>query len=455
MSDQFDKKLVNKINEIFDNFEDDSANDGWTELRKRFPEKKSKPKFLWWFSSAAAALLLCGVWFFSNQHIENNSEIAKISDKLPLKKLKDTEPILNAAISSGKSIENIPGKQESGNEAQGPSFKTKNHKDHQGSNRKQDTLQSSDEAIKNPSKIASQEDFEHNLTLIALVPDPAQKTEEHASKQLLASDTADSKSHIVIASNTNSNETYPAEVISREELSGLVQADKAKGKSKADKKLVIGFFAGTYFNYAEGSETNINTGIGLTSDIKISRKIKISTGVSLGQNTLKYNQLIPKEAALSFATLHNSAVAIDPSQKQTFGASNTSSYSINSYDAKLLGFDFPVNVKYTLLEKKNTVYLSTGLSSNLFINEAYTYRFDYQMNSKNSTQLAQQSTSTFDSFDFARVLNFSLGLDHRLNNQIKVIFEPFIKYPLSGLGANDLKFGAAGMNLKLNFNRLK
>ncbi len=454
MNDQFDKKLVSKINELFDDFEGDSANESWTELRKRFPEKESKPKAVWWFSSAAAVLLLCGIWFFSNQRIENLSETAKTSHQSPIKKLNDTGSVLNISISPEKPIENIPDSQENAFRSKAVSYNAKNHRGQLTIERKRSLPARKLRTIANVVPPA-QEDSEYELTLMALTSDQTKPT-EGAEDIAFSSDSSQQKVSTVIAStekNMNANEIYPSEVISGDELSDLVQANKTKKRSKAIKKLTIGIFAGTYFNYAEGSETNINTGVGLTSDIKISKRIKISTGVSLGQNTLKYNQLIPRDAALDFATVQNSTAF---STKQSFGPSSTLSYSINSYDAKLVGFDVPVNLKYTILEKKNTVYLSTGFSSNFFINESYTYEFDYQTNSNSSTTSpTQQSTSNFQSFDFARVLNFSLGLDHRLNNQTKLIFEPFIKYPLSGLGAYDLRFGAAGINLKLNFNRLK
>lgn len=452
MNDQFDKKLVSKINELFDDFEDDSANDSWTELRKRFPEKESKPKAIWWFSSAAAVLLLCGIWFFSNQRIEDSPKTGETSHESPLKKLNDTGSVLNTSISPEKPIENIPDNQEKAISSKALPYNAKN-------SRGQLTIEHETSLpARKPTLVAHIEtpalkDSEYDLTLMA-----SGQTKTTFEDITLGSDSSHQKTPTYITStekSINANEIYPSEVTSRDELSDVIQVNTAQTRIKTDKdkKLTIGIFAGTYFNYAEGSETNINTGVGLTSDIKISKRIKISTGVSLGQNTLKYNQLIPRDAALDFATVQNSTAF---STKQSFGPSSTLSYSINSYDAKLVGFDVPVNLKYTILEKKNTVYLSTGFSSNFFINESYTYEFDYQTNSNSSTTSpTQQSTSNFQSFDFARVLNFSLGLDHRLNNQTKLIFEPFIKYPLSGLGAYDLKFGAAGMNLKLNFNRLK
>lgn len=450
MSDQFDKKLVKKINEVFDNFEDGSANESWMELRKQFPEKASKPgTAIWWVSSAAAILLLCSVWFLTNEKKPEETKIVKSS---PLENTAGPT-LLPDTISGDSSLTENP------IASLEPDYlatkKLRNVKTR--SNQDQDMIYDSAQQSP-PEKESMSENSQHDLTLMALTPNPG-KTEkpELASNAISPSDSSktESSTGTWVDKSGGITDIYPSEVISKEQLSNLIRVDKKdkkKDKPLSGKILSLDIFAGSYFNYAEGSRTNINTGFGLTSDLKISKKLKISTGVSLGQNSLKYNQLIPRKAALSFASSHD-AIPLNLSNKQGITSLNPISYSINSYDAKLLGLDIPVNLKYTLLEKKNTFYLSTGFSSNFFIDESYTYTFNYQTN--NSKEPTLQSSSKFQSFDFAKVLNFSMGLDHRINNQTKLTLEPFVKYPLSGLGANDLRFGAAGMNLKLNFNRSK
>lgn len=451
MSDPFDKKLVDKINEVFDNFEDDSANESWMELRKRLPEKKvQKPSAtIWWLSSAAAILLLCGVWFLTDQKELAKTRITKATDKARVNNIDSTNSQIKSSITPIESKENHTAGNHSIESLESSSRqKVKSHNKSASQPKPVEIGASAKTGIEHAGK-SILEESQHDLTLIALVPDPSKKTDS----ELSANSTLAPDSSRIAASTISNNEIYPSEVISKEQLHNLIQVDKTKQQSRSGNKLTVSVFAGSYFNYAEGSQTSINTGVGLSSDIKISKKLKISTGVSLAQNSLKYDQLIPKEAALNFASSHNANTALDLQSKQGF---STLSYSINSYDAKLLGLDIPINLKYTLLEKKNSIYISTGFSSNLFINESYTYTFEYQMNSSSSTQEpTQQSSSGFQSFDFARVLNFSLGFDHRLNKKSNLIFEPFVKYPLSGLGANDLRFGAAGMNLKLNFNQLK
>lgn len=461
MSDQFDKKLVNRINDVFDNYEDDSANEGWMKLREHLPEKSNRRVAVWWMSAAAAVLLICGIGFIFNQQTDNEDKIAKTN----LPEIKSPSPGNDLEIAkvpnkpTEQNIENNSAASQPEKSAQkqlssikingGSSFKSKFTNE--------DTVE---EQFTEPAEIQSdrlKENSEHDLTLMALASKQSPKADTSASLTIAA---------IEKTTQTNQQQTYNqpnktnlnSEIYSSNTNTKPISSDKddLKKRNKTDKNITLGFFAGSYFNYADGSQTSINSGVGLSSEIKISKKLKISTGISLGQNSLKYEQAIPQTAAMSFSS--SGDIAYMDHQKNNSPAliASSPSYTINSYDAKLLGFDIPVNLKYTLLEKKNTFYISTGFSSNFFIDESYTYTFDYQTNRNSMLNISnQESSAQSNSFDFARVLNFSIGIDHPLNNQTKISFEPFVKYPLSGLGAHDLKFGAAGINLKLNFNRLK
>ena len=69
MDEQFDKELKKRIGELFDNYDDSAADEGWLQLREKFPEKQSKRRAFVWMWWGAAALLLCflgiGLWINS------------------------------------------------------------------------------------------------------------------------------------------------------------------------------------------------------------------------------------------------------------------------------------------------------------------------------------------------------------------------------------------------------
>jgi len=65
MQDNFDRKLTERIVQVFDEYEDDSADQGWEQLRLKYPAPQRRSPIVYWLSSAAAILLLiAGVWLF-------------------------------------------------------------------------------------------------------------------------------------------------------------------------------------------------------------------------------------------------------------------------------------------------------------------------------------------------------------------------------------------------------
>jgi len=93
-----------------------------------------------------------------------------------------------------------------------------------------------------------------------------------------------------------------------------------------------------------------------------------------------------------------------------------------------------------------------GVSSGTFINETYTYSYSTpSLYSSNVSQVQNQSTKdSFNGFYFAKTLNLAFGTGYTIGRS-QLVVEPFMKYPLAGLGSQQLKFGAGGVNLKFNF----
>ena len=492
MSEEFDKKLINRIKEVFEGFEDDTANEGWAELRKSYPVKKRKHIALWWYSSAAALLIITSIWLFSNhdqnQPYQNVKKQKEIKTEKPEESIRKGIPnTIESVVSDNKSVR--AAKRTNVNEKQGqysrierisppqkrkPAFSGNEEPDYRESDliafeKKAGKLDSVKEPLSShmntsvqnePLAVAKTQNDDAALNIEfdkKLMEQQISKSDSIKQQQLqnvvkpsvaeqpvtVAQRKADEAKQNVITNTTLPEITNNAE----------------KTRSKADKNVVIGLYAGSYLNYAKGSETSVNTGFGVSSDIRVSKRIKISTGISLGQNSLKFTEsAVPPEVPTYLALERNSSSSLGAyySPASDLSSNLISSYSINTYDAKLVALDIPINIKYSLLSKKNMLYVSTGFSSNFYVDESYNYNYSYKssgLNAQNVTNL--QTTSNFQSFNFARVVNFSLGYDRPISNHTRLSLEPFVKYPLSGLGSHDLRFGAAGINLKLNFNGSK
>lgn len=164
----------------------------------------------------------------------------------------------------------------------------------------------------------------------------------------------------------------------------------------------------------------------------------LSTGVALAQNTLAYTILPTTSANVAYQSI---LPQNDYSTSPTGSATPT---TFSNYNASLVALDIPVNLKYEFDPDKHTTYILAGLSSGTFVNETYTY--GYESGQKGNASV----NKSFGNFYFAKTLNVSFGFGYPLSKTNSLIIEPFLKYPLDGLGAQDLKFGAGGVNLKFS-----
>ena len=223
----------------------------------------------------------------------------------------------------------------------------------------------------------------------------------------------------------------------------------------------FGIYAGSYVNYAKGSGNQSNLGGGVSAEIKIAKNLKLVTGLAVAGNSLSFGGGVPLGAVQSnFFASQQIPGATAPS------ANTLSQFSLNSaspvtsasvpafknYGASLVNIDVPVNLKYEFNPKKINLYVMTGLSSGTFLNETYTYQYNYPaIHSPNLSQTqAQTATKSFNSFYIGQMANFAVGFGYPLGGY-HIIVEPFVKYPLGGLGSQNIRFGAGGINLKFNF----
>jgi hypothetical protein len=220
--------------------------------------------------------------------------------------------------------------------------------------------------------------------------------------------------------------------------------EKAKKSEKSSKKnFSFSVYAGFFINYAEGSENNVNVGAGLSSDIRINKNLRISTGLNLSKNSLAYNQNEPANNYGSFQHANASIVG--------------TLVALSNYEAELLGLDIPINVKYLFNPQKSSTYFLAGLSSGTYFSEKYAVNQSNFNSFVGTSAVAnkQEISRQMKDFDLMRTLNVSFGFNTRLSKNQGLTIEPFLKYPLGGLGSENIRFGASGINVKLNFNTAK
>jgi hypothetical protein len=466
MDDKFDKNLANRIREVFEDYQYPPADKAWTQLRKKFPTEENNNKIAWlWWSSVAAVVLVflaMGLWLLKPEKpVENtaNNIVNPIQKDSVTANNKANTTVTGDNIASQKTAEQ--------------------------SSAEQTNKQQATEALKNnrynnnlaksyPRVIPQPENFSPAVSATAHYP--ATKTAPEKAPMAIAviPKTLPDSQRVIINQGTeqqvaknnepvvvdNSNNTIKQQVQPQKNILDLMKAEKGTSIAKKEapdkqenKKVNFSVYAATYLNYASGSANQINAGAGFTSDIKLSKNIKLSTGVSLAQNTLRYDNAPPGNSAKMFSDASANANIAPSSAFVTKAALSVPEFK--NYNASLVGLDIPINIKYEFNPQKNDTYISAGLSSGTFIDERYTY--SYQYNTAGITAQPQDETTSksFNSFYFGKMLNFSFGMGYPLGKSNRLIIEPFLKYPLEGLGAQQIRFGAGGVNLKINFKASK
>ncbi len=513
MDEQLDNELKKRIQQVFENFEDTTADEGWLLLREKFPEKESKRRgliWLWWGSAAAVLFIFLGIglWYFNKneanvqqknyaaQSAKHNKLQSAVAKKAPIDTVKNVQPgqaQSQIADASGKNnnVEKHAPQQVQQNQREVASIQAaRNDTVNKNSSRgAKSSLYSSKNSLIAKNKVTSQQtnvnsdkqgsEKSYQQALAGSTKQNRGKTNKKALSPLPAG-TDKTTQESLAANNETDNTNNPVGTKPQGQITASTKTDtaainkiaampkpakktiadmfaedkqitlkKKKDDTKTNEKRVhFGVYAATYFSYAKGSTDEVNMGAGFSSDIKISNNLKLVTGVAIGQNTLSYPGTSSVDAAASpysFAPSTNVAAAY-------LSYAQVATPSIKNYNANLVGLDIPLNLKYEINPKKSDTYILAGLSSGTFINESYTYFYNYPALNSSTLQQTQGATTSksFNSFYFAKTLNLAFGVGYPIGNNHLVI-EPFLKYPLEGLGSQQIRFGAGGINLKFNF----
>ncbi|MDB4905141.1 MAG: hypothetical protein JWQ63_4422 [Mucilaginibacter sp.] len=486
MDDQLDNNLKKRIREVFENFEDTSADHGWLELRKKFPEEeRNRRAFAWiWWGAAAAVFFLffgIGLWIydakvqpqkFTHNKLKNTkTQNINNTKEHPGSINKTTAADENNLARTNSGVKNLNPVNE--NNPTKPKHKARNSNPLNGNNLAKTNRKAENSNPVNENNLAKTNGRTRNSNSIKSLLKYKKYREPGIIPPILKNDTLTQKANLAQAadnskpdSNSQSQQlnaavnpnTQPSKPLTvpqppAKSISSMFaenkKIDTKKSSEKSDKKVRFGLYAATYFNYAKGSNNQINVGAGVTSDIKLSNNLKLVTGITIAQNSLNY-------------TGGNSVIIAQSNSLPSTSASVSPSYSVSSvatlknHTASLVGLDIPLNLKYEFNPQKSDAYISAGLSSGTFINETYKSQYSSQTYYSSSVQQTQGETTSksFNSFYFAKMLNVAMGVGFPFGKN-RLIFEPFLKYPIGGLGSQNIHFGAGGINLKFNFQSPK
>lgn len=117
-------------------------------------------------------------------------------------------------------------------------------------------------------------------------------------------------------------------------------------------------------------------------------------------------------------------------------------------DCKML--DIPINIGYQVYGNfRNKLSVGTGLSSYLMLHEKYTYNY---ADGTNSAAWPQTFTVPNSKGYLLSIININATYEHRINSNIGVSVQPYMKVPISGVGYSDIKLQSTGVAIGVTYN---
>jgi hypothetical protein len=105
-------------------------------------------------------------------------------------------------------------------------------------------------------------------------------------------------------------------------------------------------------------------------------------------------------------------------------------------------YEWPVNIRYTIVPNKNRLFATAGMSSYFMKQENYEY--EYEQNGQYSKSYASYSNQTKNMFS---VINLSMGYTWSLGTIGDIRVEPYVKLPVKKLGFNNMPIMSTGINI--------
>ncbi|MDF1550992.1 MAG: hypothetical protein P1P88_24440 [Bacteroidales bacterium] len=222
--------------------------------------------------------------------------------------------------------------------------------------------------------------------------------------------------------------------------------DKSKEKNRFD----FGIELASVSNYStQGNSSGLNVGGGFSAAYRVSKNISFTTGALIAKQSINYTGSRGGDkfyADAYKAPADNSLSIIDVGKAES--------------EVQFVAIDIPLNVQF----KHKRMSFTTGFSSLLYVQEKYTYSynayltntvynqetFQYDTYASVETVSNEENSDSFNRFDFARLLNLSVGYDIPLTKGMMVL-EPYVKYPLGNISSKEIFMGSGGFAIRYIF----
>lgn len=448
MEDNFDKILRDKIKEVLKKQDFTYNPEHWKMLMAKKKSNKKRILLYWQFAAFVLIALLAGglgKYFFQNSNnIKQEIIIDTNKDLLRIDTLKENSKIF--ITSSG--VDSI--------NKSNPKISTIDSLSIDNKSKIESILKSdakTEIAITSKKRIYPKQNSETTIVINPVIShDSIEKKLNIDSKILLAEEEMIDKNIDTI--NKSTDLAFESEIKKQDStfikqgLVALIEEEETEEKSKR-KHITYGIALSPIINYTtENDNSNVGFSGGVLVEIPIATNFDISTGVYYANQKLDLNQ--PNTYASDVVSAKNSSQLI-------------------TKEAIVKGLEIPVNVKFNFSLYKKIVFISAGFTSTSYFTEDIEANFLKNGRTETNTQdllgnnivkynLVQTeekivTPNNADNFNFANILNFSIGLELPLNNSYQsIIIEPYFKYSIKPITAQKVDFSSAGIHFRYNFS---
>lgn len=134
----------------------------------------------------------------------------------------------------------------------------------------------------------------------------------------------------------------------------------------------------------------------------------------------------------------------NPGKSYSYGGT---SFEANYLDGDCRVLDIPINITYYILpEARLNFYATVGVSSYIMLKENYVYTV-----TENNHDYYYYEDYKNENRHWFSMLNISFGVQYRISPRLQIQAEPFLKAPMSGVGAGKIDLVSAGTFFALKY----
>ncbi|PTQ95135.1 hypothetical protein C8P68_106350 [Mucilaginibacter yixingensis] len=235
----------------------------------------------------------------------------------------------------------------------------------------------------------------------------------------------------VIADNVQTTNATQASQPDKQQAN-VAQQPEQKTKPKVKKTAVNSFFAKPQFAISILGSPDIN-GVKSFSQSRVGTNIGMLFSVSFGKLSISTGAAYSKKPYETSAADYHAAYKfkVDPSDIYA--------------DCRVL--DIPLNVDYRFYRKnRNSFSVGTGLSSYIMLSERYTYTYDTPYAGPAGYAITNRNQHILG------VLNLNTTYQRQINSKFSVGVQPYLKIPLTNIGAGQVRLQSAGVAVGFSWN---